>query len=94
LGGLQGGPGLLFNRPYAPGGFVDYILEGYSGVHDTFNQPFFYTGNGTNITFSNSMQKAMGYFLNPANVLMATPLVLPSLFPDYLRFLYFAEQSS
>ena len=94
LGGLQGAPGLVFNRPYAPGGFVDYILEGYSGVHDSFNQPFFYSSNGTNIAFTNSMQKAIGYFLNPANVLLATPLVLPSLFPDYLRYLYFAEQSS
>ncbi|MSQ98592.1 MAG: hypothetical protein EXR85_04760 [Xanthomonadales bacterium] len=93
LGGLQGGPGLLFNRPYAPGGFVDYVLEGYSGVHDSFNQSFFYTGNGTNITFTSPIQKAIGYFINPANVVVATPIVLPSLFPDYLRFLYFAEQA-
>jgi hypothetical protein len=31
----------------------------------------------------------LGYIVNPANVLLATPIVLPALVPDYIRHFYF-----
>jgi len=92
LGGLQGGKGLLFGKSYSSGGFIDYILEGYSGVHDTFNQPFFYTANGTNRTITGFWQKSLGYVINPVNVVLASPIVLPALVPDFTRHFYFQEQ--
>ncbi|MGH8035713.1 MAG: RHS repeat domain-containing protein, partial [Lysobacterales bacterium] len=39
LGGFQGGEGLVFGKSYKSGSLFDYVLEGYSGVHDTLNQP-------------------------------------------------------
>ena len=41
LGGFQGAEGMLFGNGYRSGGFLDYIIEGYAGVHDTLNQSFF-----------------------------------------------------
>ncbi|MCR4307318.1 MAG: glycine zipper family protein [Candidatus Berkelbacteria bacterium] len=93
LGCLQAGTGCVFNRPYESGGIVDYVLEGYSGVHDTFNQPFYYTGDGYNRLVSGGIQSTVGRILNPLNVILATPIVLPSLVPDYMRFFYFAGRS-
>jgi len=92
LGGLQGGKGLLFGQSYSPDGFIDYILESYSGVHDSFNQPFFYSSNGTNVAFTSQWRINIGYIINPINVVLATPIVIPSLIPDHLRFLYFQER--
>ena len=94
LGGLQGGKGLLFGRSYRPGGLVDYVIEGFSGVHDTFNQSYFYTSVGTNRFIEGFNQRALGYAINSTNVLWASPIVLPSLVPDYMRFLYFQERDS
>ena len=91
LGGLQGGDGLLFGKVYRSGGLVDYTVEGFSGVHDTLNQPFFYSTNGTNRLLTSPWQKALGYIVNPANVLLATPIVLPALVPDYIRHFYFQD---
>ena len=92
LGGFQGGEGLLFGKSYSSGGLIDYVLEGYSGVHDTFNQPFFYTANGTNRMINSFWQKSIGYIINPANVVLASPFVLPALVPDYMRHFYFQVQ--
>ncbi|HLF31052.1 MAG TPA: RHS repeat-associated core domain-containing protein [Xanthomonadales bacterium] len=91
LGGFQGGEGLIFGKSYQSGGLVDYVLEGYSGVHDTLNQSYFYTSYGTNRTLSGFWQKSLGYMFNPANVLLASPFVLPALVPDYMRHFYFQE---
>jgi len=33
-GGVQGGPGTLFGIPYQPGGWVDTLIESFSGSHD------------------------------------------------------------
>jgi hypothetical protein len=92
LGGFQGGKGLLFGKSYGSGGLVDYVLEGYSGVHDTFNQPFFYRANGTNRLITGFWQKSIGYIINPANVVLSSPIVLPALVPDYMRYFYFQAQ--
>ena len=94
LGGLQGGKGLIFGKGYRPGSFVDYVIEGYSGVHDTFNQPYFYTSTGTNRFIEGFYQKAIGYAINSTNVLWASPIVLPSLIPDHMRLLYFQVRDS
>ena len=91
LGGIQGGEGLLFGKSYRSGGFIDYLLEGYSGVHDTFNQPFFYKVNGTNRLITSIWQKSLGYVINPLNVVLASPIVLPALVPDYMRYFYFQD---
>jgi RHS repeat-associated protein len=91
LGGLQGGEGLLFGKSYKSGGLIDYILEGYSGVHDTLNEPFFYAANGTNRILSGFWERTLGYIINPTNVLLASPIVLPALVPDYVRHFYFQD---
>jgi len=92
LGGLQGGEGLLFGQPYPPEGLINHVLEGFSGVHDTLNQPFFYTPNGTNRLLTGFWQKSIGYLLNPVNVLLASPIAIPALFPDYMRHIYYPVQ--
>jgi hypothetical protein len=84
----------MFGKGYRPGSFVDYVIEGYSGVHDTFNQPYFYTPNGTNRFIEGFSQKAIGYGINSTNVLWASPIVLPSLIPDHMRLLYFQVRDS
>ena len=61
-------------------------------MHDTLNQPYFYAANGTNRSLSGFWQKGLGYMLNPANVLLASPFVLPALVPDYMRHFYFQER--
>ena len=91
LGGHQGSKGLVFGKPYLPGGLVDYVIEGFGGVHDTLNQPFFYNANGTNRLLSPAA-KYLGYVINPANVVLASPIVLPALVPDYMRFFYFQDK--
>jgi hypothetical protein len=94
LGGLQGGKGLIFGKSYRPGGLVDYVIEGYSGVHDTFNQSYFYTSTGTNRFIEGFYQRAIGYVINSTNVLWASPIVLPTLIPDHMRYFYFQERDS
>ena len=89
LGCLQGGQGCVGPFPYKPNGFIDYVLEGYSGVHDTLNQRYFYNVNGTNRLISHPIGRYFGNLLNLSNVLFATPIVVPSLVPVYLRHFYF-----
>jgi len=72
---------------------LDYILEAYAGVHDSLNQPFFYTSGGTNRRISNPVLRALGRVVNFSNVLLATPIVAPSLVPDYMRHYYMVEQN-
>jgi len=93
LGCLQAGLGCVFGRAYKSGGIVDYVLEGYSGFHDTLNQPFHYTGDGYNRLITGTIQSTIGKVLNPLNVILATPVVVPSLVPDYMRFFYFEGRS-
>jgi len=93
LGGLQGGNGTIFGFNYEPGGFLDYVLEGYSGVHDSLNQTYFYTAIGTNRNLSGFWQRTLGYVVNSGNVLLSTPVVLPALIPDHLRYLIYQEKS-
>jgi len=89
LGGYQGGEGMLFSKSYSSGGLLDYVIEGYAGVHDTLNQPFFYTAQGTNRVITDFWRRSFGYAINPANVLVASAVVLPALVPDYMRHFYF-----
>ena len=91
LGCLQAGPGCVFFKKYRPNGFIDYVLEGYSGVHDALNEPFFYTNSGFNRVITNPFERFIGKIINPANVVLATPIVVPSLVPDHMRHLYFQE---
>jgi hypothetical protein len=91
LGGLQGGQGQLFGMNYKSGGLIDYILEGYSGVHDTLNQPFFYTANGTNRLITSTWEGSLGHVINSTNVLLASSIVLPALVPDYMRHFYLQD---
>lgn len=48
LGCQQAGPGKVLGISYPSGGFVDMVVESFSGPHDTANMPWFYnmsTGN-------------------------------------------------
>jgi hypothetical protein len=83
----------VFGKNYGPHGFIDYVLEGYAGVHDTLNQPFFYNSNGTLKSISNPIVTGFGRFVNAANVVLATPIVIPSLIPDYMRPLIWASKA-
>jgi hypothetical protein len=92
LGGHQGSIGQIFGIPYKPDGLISYVIEGFGGVHDTFNQPFYYNANGSNRLLHGSFEKVLGKIINPVNVLLASPIVLPALVPDYMRHLYFQEK--
>jgi len=92
LGGHQGGQGIFFSESltYKPGGFQDYITEGFAGTHDALNHWYHYNPNGTAIA-----RDGIGYWfgeaLNAANVGIAAPIVAPSLVPDYMRYTLYEE---
>jgi filamentous hemagglutinin len=90
LGCHQGGPGCLFSHSYDPGGFVDYIVEGFAGPHDFLNHPIYYNANGTLRALS-GFQRHYGQFQNVANVFLVAPVVIPALLPDQMRFLLLME---
>lgn len=96
LGCFQGSDeGCIFGWKYDPNGnaierFANHILEGYAGPHDTLNSWYFYDQYGMNRTFT-SFGKWFGQFLNPLNVLLASPIVIPSLIPDYSRHLFYTS---
>ncbi len=78
LGGVQGGPGNFLGIGYAPGSFVDHLVEVYAGPHDFLNSPVFYDGLG------NSAGRWPGLeVFNAANVLVATPFAAASVIPSY-----------
>jgi RHS repeat-associated protein len=83
LGGLQGGQGMLFGRPYSPGSWADYLVEAYAGPHDYLNSGRWYdnaSGNAFNLT---GFARAAGEALNVSNVVVATPFVAASVIPTY-----------
>jgi len=86
LGCHQGGTGCIFGKDYKPGGVIDYVVEGFAGTHDYLNHPVYYNLNGTSKTLT-GFHSRYGQFRNVTNVLLATPIVFPSLVPDHLRFL-------
>ena len=90
LGCHQGGIGCIFGVPYSSGSLADYVVEGFAGTHDYLNHSVFYNLNGTSKTLT-GFYRHYGQFRNVTNVLLATPIVLPSLVPDYLRFLVMTE---
>ena len=90
LGCHQGGPGCIFGKPYKPGSFADYIVEGFAGTHDYLNHPVYYNPNGTSLTLT-GISHRYGQFRNVTNVFLAAPVVLPSLIPDQLRYLVLTE---
>ena len=45
LGCQQNGPGKVLGISYPSGGFVDMVVESFSGPHDTANMPWFYNMN-------------------------------------------------
>jgi hypothetical protein len=57
------------------------------------NQPFFYKANGTLRLTSNPIFKGVRNIVNVANVLIASPIVIPSLVPDHIRHLFLTEEA-
>ncbi|MFC1702744.1 hypothetical protein ACFL1J_08450, partial [Pseudomonadota bacterium] len=90
LGCHQGGPGCIFGIPYKPGSIFDYVVEGFAGTHDYLNHPVYYNLNGTSKTLT-GVGRYYGQFRNVTNVFLASPIVLPSLIPDQLRYLALTE---
>lgn len=79
LGGYQGGQGLMFGMPYQPGSLFDRIVEGYAGPHDFLNS-WGYDAFG-NLQNHVGFERVLGATLNPLNVVLATPIVVPSALP-------------
>jgi hypothetical protein len=80
LGWNQGGQGGLFNIPYAPNSFGDFLVESFAGVHDYLNSSIFYDSANGNIR--NNISPTMsfiGQVANGVNVLIAAPFVVSSL---------------
>ncbi len=48
LGCQQNGPGSIAGVSYKSGGFVDMVLESFSGPHDFANAPWWYNDMGNN----------------------------------------------
>ncbi|WP_444895184.1 RHS repeat-associated core domain-containing protein [Microbulbifer sp. SSSA005] len=92
LGGHQGGQGIIFSDKlsYSPGGFFDYMVEGFAGTHDSLNHWYHYNPNGTAIG-RDGFSYWLGEGINAANVAIATPIVAPSLIPDYMRSTFYNE---
>ncbi|MFK8047473.1 MAG: RHS repeat domain-containing protein, partial [Halioglobus sp.] len=93
LGCHQGGTGCIISDrfTYTPdttiGRLIDYVVEGFGGSHDYANHWYHYNPNGTAIyRQSGSAGWYFGEALNWANVALVSPIVLPSLVPDYSRF--------
>ena len=89
LGCHQGGPGCIFNRPYAPGGIVDKSFEAFGGVHDLLNHLPFYNADGTSHNFLPQLGRIgswAGELINGANVFIASPIVAISVIPDEARW--------
>lgn len=89
LGCVQSGYSCLFGMPVEPTGLVSYVMGGFGGVHDMLNQPFYYNVDGTNRALKGVFEKTLGKVINPVNVVLAAPIVVPALIPDYMRHLYF-----
>jgi len=92
LGGFQGNEHGLVSKyfEYNPNGnvveqFANYVVEGYAGTHDFLNHWYSYKPNGMLRTVDSFIGQAFGKVLNASNVVFATPVVLPSLVPDYMR---------
>lgn len=78
LGGVQGGTGSFFGVDYAPGSFIDQVVETYAGPHDFLNSPVFYDELG------NAAGRWAGLdVINAANVVAATPFAVASVIPPY-----------
>lgn len=71
--------------------FANYIIEGYSGPHDALNSWLHYDRNGMNRNLT-GFALGSSKVMNPLNVLIASPIVLPSLIPDYMRYMVYADE--
>jgi RHS repeat-associated protein len=85
LGGRQSGVGKFLTIPYAPGSTLDRLVEAYAGPHDFLNSGYWYdaTGNIDVSVYSSVASEGFGTLLNVVNVVIATPLVVPSMVPSY-----------
>jgi|GEM_PF-4546258 len=79
LGGHQGGVGQIFGMRYKPGSFWDRLVETYAGPHDFLNS-WGYDAFG-NLQNHVGFERFLGMTLNPLNVVIATPIALPSVIP-------------
>ena len=93
LGGFQGKEGYIaIIGEYPPGGFLDYVVEGYAGTHDQLNSLFSYNSNGINKHLT-GFKRSVASVMNVANVFVATPIAASSLIPDYMRPLVLSRKS-
>ena len=77
LGGVQGGQGSLFGRPFSPGSIFDRVLEAFSGPHDFWND---LTGTYNPLTGNQYEFPPMREFLsqvgNVTGVLIVAPIAV------------------
>ena len=79
LGGVQGGQGKIFGFNYPPGSVPDFIVEAWAGPHDYLNG-WTYDAVG-DLRKLSTMERFVGTFTNALNVVIATPIVVPSAIP-------------
>lgn len=80
LGGKQGDVGQILGMPYKAGSPWDRVVEAYAGPHDYLNSwGYDMFGNLRNQT---TFESFLGVTLNPLNVIIATPIVVPSVIPS------------
>jgi hypothetical protein len=82
LGGAQGGSGFFFGHAYAPGSFLDHLIETYAGPHDFLNAPLFYNSVGNNVVRTGVLSSIIEP-VSFANVAVATPFAIASVIPPY-----------
>jgi filamentous hemagglutinin len=82
LGGAQGGSGFFFGHAYAPGSFLDRLIETYAGPHDFLNAPLFYNSVGNNVVRTGVLSSIIEP-VSFANVAVATPFALATVIPPY-----------
>jgi hypothetical protein len=90
LGGRQGGPGSIkfgpLKIPYAPGSFLDHLVEAYAGPHDFLNSLWSYHASGDYIPGASLFGRYLGSAatgfaetMTWVDVPLATPIVATSI---------------
>ena len=81
LGGLQGSTGEIFGMSYSGNSFWHGVVETYAGAHDFLNS-WAYDNSTGYLRNLNGFESTVGAFTNPLNVVIATPIAVPSALPQ------------
>lgn len=90
-GGNQGGPGTMFGYAYAPGSFLDTLVESYGGSHDYIGGQF--PGFYDNLGNTSRGRSDLTGFAAEVSTYVALPLATPNALsemvsPELLQFIF------